>query len=351
MPIHDILYLYDFLDRSYQMIRLENVTKVFETKEGSITAADHVNLEVKDGEIFGIIGFSGAGKSTLVRCLNLLERPSEGEVWFGDLNLTKASEKELREARRSIGMIFQQFNLLSQRNVIDNICYPLEIAGVDKKSAKEKARELLDIVDLRDKEKAYPAQLSGGQKQRVAIARALATDPKVLLCDEATSALDPLTTRNILELLKDINRKLGVTIVIITHEMRVVEQICDRVAVMSDGVVEESGTVGEIFRNPKSETARKLVMPEQSSQVRIPTKDFIRIVFDGQSSYEPVLSQLVLHTGMELSILGASTEDIGGSAYGQLLIEKPSDEQKLKEIEEFLKSKGVHAEAVSLKTE
>ncbi|MCR5590750.1 MAG: ATP-binding cassette domain-containing protein [Lachnospiraceae bacterium] len=333
------------------MIRLENVTKVFETKEGSITAADHVNLEVKDGEIFGIIGFSGAGKSTLVRCLNLLERPSEGEVWFGDLNLTKASEKELREARRSIGMIFQQFNLLSQRNVIDNICYPLEIAGVDKKSAKEKARELLDIVDLRDKEKAYPAQLSGGQKQRVAIARALATDPKVLLCDEATSALDPLTTRNILELLKDINRKLGVTIVIITHEMRVVEQICDRVAVMSDGVVEESGTVGEIFRNPKSETARKLVMPEQSSQVRIPTKDFIRIVFDGQSSYEPVLSQLVLHTGMELSILGASTEDIGGSAYGQLLIEKPSDEQKLKEIEEFLKSKGVHAEAVSLKTE
>ena len=331
------------------MIRLENVTKVFETKEGSVTAADHVNLEIKDGEIFGIIGFSGAGKSTLVRCLNLLERPSEGEVWFGDLNLTKATEKELREARRSIGMIFQQFNLLSQRNVIDNICYPLEISGADKKSAKEKARKLLEIVDLKDKEKAYPAQLSGGQKQRVAIARALATDPKVLLCDEATSALDPLTTRNILELLKDINKKLGVTIVIITHEMRVVEQICDRVAVMSEGVVEESGTVGEIFKNPRSETARKLVMPEQSSQVRIPTKDFIRLVFDGQSSYEPVLSQLVLKTGMELSILGASTEDIGGSAYGQLLIEKPEDEQKLKEIEEFLKSKKVHAEAVSIK--
>lgn len=333
------------------MIRLENVTKIFDTKDGSVTAADHVNLEIADGEIFGIIGFSGAGKSTLVRCLNLLERPSEGEVWFGDLNLTKASDKELREARRSIGMIFQQFNLLSQRNVIDNICYPLEIAGVDRKRAKQKARELLEIVDLTDKEKAYPAQLSGGQKQRVAIARALATDPKVLLCDEATSALDPLTTRNILELLKNINRNMGVTIVIITHEMRVVEQICDRVAVMSEGVVEESGTVSEIFRNPKSETAKKLVIPEQSSDVRIPTKDFIRIVFDGQSSYEPVLSQLVLHTNMELSILGASTEDIGGSAFGQLLIEKPEDPEKLKAVQDFLASKGVHVETVTISKE
>lgn len=276
------------------MIRLENVTKIFQTKEGTITAANHVNLEIADGEIFGIIGFSGAGKSTLVRCLNLLERPNSGEVWFGDLNMTKASDKELREARRSIGMIFQQFNLLSQRNVIDNICYPLEIAGVDKKSARKKARELLKVVDLTDKEKSYPSQLSGGQKQRVAIARALATDPKVLLCDEATSALDPLTTRNILELLKDINKNFGVTIVIITHEMRVVQQICDRVAVMSDGVVEESGTVSEIFTEPKSETAKKLVIPERSSDVRTPTRDYIRIVFDGQSSYEPVLSQLIL---------------------------------------------------------
>ncbi len=328
------------------MIRLENVTKVFETKDGNVTAADHVNLEIADGEIFGIIGFSGAGKSTLVRCLNLLERPSEGDVWFGDLNLTKASDKELRTARRSIGMIFQQFNLLSQRNVIDNICYPLEIAGVDRKTAREKARELLKIVDLVDKEKAYPVQLSGGQKQRVAIARALATDPKVLLCDEATSALDPLTTRNILQLLKDINKNLGVTIVIITHEMRVVEQICDRVAVMSDGVVEESGTVQEIFRNPKSETARKLVIPEHSSDVRTPTKDYIRIVFDGQSSYEPVLSQLVMKTHTELNILGAGTEDIGGSAYGQLFIGKPDDEETVKIIQDFLGSKGVHSEVV-----
>lgn len=333
------------------MIRLENVTKIFDTKDGCITAADHVNLEIADGEIFGIIGFSGAGKSTLVRCLNLLERPNEGSVWFGDLDLTKASEKELREARRSIGMIFQQFNLLSQRNVIDNVCYPLEIAGVPKKEARAKARKLLEIVDLSEKEKSYPVQLSGGQKQRVAIARALATDPKVLLCDEATSALDPLTTRNILDLLKHINKTLGVTIVIITHEMRVVEQICDRVAVMSDGVVEESGTVKEIFENPGSETARKLVMPDRSSDVRTPTKDYIRIVFDGQSSYEPVLSQLILETNTELNILGASTEDIGGSAYGQLLIERPDDEDRLRLIMELLKKKGVIAEIVSVAKE
>ena len=330
------------------MIRLENVTKIFNTKEGDVVAADHVNLEIADGEIFGIIGFSGAGKSTLVRCLNLLERPNSGEVWFGDINLTTASEKQLREARRSIGMIFQQFNLLSQRNVIDNICYPLEIAGVDRKSARKKARALLAIVDLEDKERSYPSQLSGGQKQRVAIARALATDPKVLLCDEATSALDPLTTRNILELLKDINRTMGVTIVIITHEMRVVEQICDRVAVMSDGVVEESGTVREIFTNPRSETARKLVMPERSSDVRTPTRDYIRIVFDGQSSYEPVLSQLILETKLNLNILGASTEDLGGAAYGQLLIEKPDDGDKVRMIQDILADKGVHAEIVEV---
>ncbi len=330
------------------MIRLENVSKEFKTKSGKVDAVHDVSFEICDGEIFGIIGFSGAGKSTLVRCLNLLERPTKGKVLFGDLDLTKASEKELRIARRKIGMIFQQFNLLAQRNVIDNICYPLEISGVKRKVAREKARELLKLVDLADKEKAYPAQLSGGQKQRVAIARALATDPKVLLCDEATSALDPLTTRNILKLLKDINEKLGVTIVIITHEMRVVEQICDRVAVMSEGVVEEVGDVREIFKNPKSETARKLIVPEEEDGgVPVPTKDYIRVVFDGQSSYEPAIAQLILHTGLELNILGASTADIGGSAYGQLLIETPEDRTKVEEIKEFLSAKGVFAEEVT----
>ncbi len=329
------------------MIRLENVSKEFKTKGGKVDAVHNVSFEIRDGEIFGIIGFSGAGKSTLVRCLNMLEKPTAGKVIFEDLDLTNASEKELRTARRSIGMIFQQFNLLAQRNVIDNVCYPLEISGVKRKKALEKARELLALVDLADKEKSYPAQLSGGQKQRVAIARALATDPKVLLCDEATSALDPLTTRNILKLLKDINKKLGVTIVIITHEMRVVEQICDRVAVMSQGVVEEFGDVREIFKNPKSETARKLIVPEEEDGgVHVPTKDYIRVVFDGQSSYEPAIAQLILHTGMELNILGASTADIGGSAYGQLLIETPKDRTKVEEIKEFLSSKGVFAEEV-----
>ncbi|MBO4375290.1 MAG: ATP-binding cassette domain-containing protein [Lachnospiraceae bacterium] len=333
------------------MIRLENVSKIFETKEGKVTAADHVDLEINDGEIFGIIGFSGAGKSTLVRCINLLEKPEEGRVLIDDLDLTNASEKELRQARRSIGMIFQQFNLLSQRNVIANICYPLEIAGIDKKTAAEKARKLLKIVDLEEKEKAYPSQLSGGQKQRVAIARALATDPKVLLCDEATSALDPLTTRNILQLLKKINREMGVTVVIITHEMRVVEQICDRVAVMSNGVVEETGTVEEIFRDPKSDTAKKLVIPEQASGVRNPTRDFIRIIFDGQSSYEPVFSELILKENLRLNILGAGTEDIGGNAYGQLLIERPEDEKDVLRIREFLGSRGVDVEEVAIDTE
>ncbi len=330
------------------MFYLENVSKIFPTTDGKVSAVQQVNLEIRDGEIFGIIGFSGAGKSTLVRCLNLLERPTEGRVLFGDLDLTKASDKELREARRSIGMIFQQFNLLSQRNVLDNICYPLEIAGVDKKAARERAKELLDVVDLADKAVAYPSQLSGGQKQRVAIARALATNPKVLLCDEATSALDPLTTRNILTLLQDINKKMGVTIVIITHEMRVVEQICDRVAVMSSGVVEEVGTVQEIFENPKSETGKKLVIPDASEGIPVPTKDFIRIVFDGRSSYEPVLSQLILHTGLELNILGARTEDINGTAYGQMLIEAPSDLASLQAIRDFLLAKDIPSELVSM---
>ncbi|MCR4999017.1 MAG: ATP-binding cassette domain-containing protein [Lachnospiraceae bacterium] len=330
------------------MFYLENVSKIFPTTDGKVSAVQQVNLEIRDGEIFGIIGFSGAGKSTLVRCLNLLERPTEGRVLFGDLDLTKASDKELREARRSIGMIFQQFNLLSQRNVLDNICYPLEIAGVDKKAARERAKELLDVVDLADKTYAYPSQLSGGQKQRVAIARALATNPKVLLCDEATSALDPLTTRNILTLLQDINKKMGVTIVIITHEMRVVEQICDRVAVMSSGVVEEVGTVQEIFENPKSETGKKLVIPDASEGIPVPTKDFIRIVFDGRSSYEPVLSQLILHTGLELNILGARTEDINGTAYGQMLIEAPSDRASLQAIRDFLLAKDIPSELVSM---
>ncbi|MCR5633077.1 MAG: ATP-binding cassette domain-containing protein [Eubacterium sp.] len=251
------------------MIKLENVTKTFKVKKNIVTAVNNVSLEIEKGEIFGIIGFSGAGKSTLVRCMNLLEVPTSGSVFFDGHNLVEASSKELRGYRRKIGMIFQQFNLLEQRTVLANICFPLELEGVKKNEAQDRARKLLELVDLSDKENAYPSQLSGGQKQRVAIARALATNPEVLLCDEATSALDPLTTSGVLSLLKKINKELGVTIVVITHEMRVVEEICDRVAIMKSGVVEEIGSVRDIFQNPQSETSKILVsFCERKNEIR-----------------------------------------------------------------------------------
>lgn len=330
------------------MIRLEHVTKEFHIKKDKVTAVNDVNLSIHDGEIFGIIGFSGAGKSTLVRCINLLETPTSGDVYIGDVNLVKARPKELRSARQKIGMIFQQFNLLEQRNVLLNVCYPLEISGVTKKQAKDRALELLKLVDLEEKVNAFPAQLSGGQKQRVAIARALATNPEVLLCDEATSALDPLTTRSILELLKEINRTLGVTIIVITHEMRVVEQICDRVAIMSQGRIEETGTVSEVFRNPKSETGRKLVLPDENAAVKAPGKSYLRIVFEGQSSYDPVLADLIMQFGHRFNILGANTEDIGGKAFGQLLIERPDDEELVRAILQYLDERNIHVDEVEV---
>ncbi len=326
------------------MIRFEHVSKAFTSKGATVKAVNDVSLHIEKGEIFGIIGFSGAGKSTLVRCINLLEAPTSGDVYFDKVNLVKASQAELRMYRQKIGMIFQQFNLLAQRNVRDNVCYPLEIAGVKKKEARKKAKELLELVGLSDKEKAYPAQLSGGQKQRVAIARALATNPEVLLCDEATSALDPITTRSILELLKKINRELGVTIVVITHEMKVVQQICDRVAVMSGGIIEEEGTVKEVFLNPKSETARRLILPDKSEFEEEENRKVIRIVFDGQSAFEPIISMLTVHCNTMVNILGANTENIGGKAYGQMLIELPQKEEEVEKIKSFLKEKEIYFE-------
>ena len=325
------------------MIKLENVTKTFTVKGKTVTAVDNVSLDIEKGEIFGIIGFSGAGKSTLVRCMNLLEVPTSGSVYFDGNDLVKAGSRELRNYRRKIGMIFQQFNLLEQRSVLANVCYPLELEGVKRKEAKAKARELLKIVDLSEKENAYPSQLSGGQKQRVAIARALATNPEVLLCDEATSALDPITTSEVLKLIKKINKELGVTIVVITHEMKVVEQICDRVAIMNKGVVEEVGAVRDIFLNPKSETSRKLVLSGGDKNDISSDKRSIRIVFDGLSSYEPVLANLILKTQVKLNILGANTEDIGGVAYGQLLIERP-DEESVKTIKNYLDENNIKYE-------
>lgn len=326
------------------MIRLEHIGKEFSTKGKRTVAVKDVSLHIAKGEIFGIIGFSGAGKSTLVRCINLLETPTEGKVYFGEQELTSAGEQELRKARKKMGMIFQQFNLLEQRTVLKNICYPLELAGIPRKEREKRARELLELVDMQDKEKSYPSQLSGGQKQRVAIARALAADPEVLLCDEATSALDPITTRSILALLKKINETMGVTIVIITHEMRVVEQICDRVAVMSEGAVQELGQVREVFLNPKSATARKLILPDKDVAGSDQGRRSIRIAFDGQSSFEPIISTMVLETNIKVNILGANTENIGGKAYGQMIIELPEEQEKQKLIRQFLRKNEIHFE-------
>jgi D-methionine transport system ATP-binding protein len=326
------------------VIKFEHVSKEFASKRVKLLAVDDVSFEVEKGDIYGIIGFSGAGKSTLVRCINLLELPTTGSVYFDGVDLTKVSSWELRNHRQKMGMIFQQFNLLAQRNVIGNICYPLEVAGVKKQKARERAFELLKLVDLEDKAGAYPAQLSGGQKQRVAIARALATNPEVLLCDEATSALDPITTRAILELLKEINQKLGVTIIIITHEMKVVEQICNKVAVMSGGKIEEEGAVKQVFLNPVSETAKKLVLPDRAELSESENSDYLRIVFDGQSSFEPIIAQLVLETNTMVNIMGANTENIGGKVYGQMLIERQKDTAVMNKMKKFLRSKGIYFE-------
>ena len=243
------------------MIELKNVSKTFDSGTGEVDALKNVTLTINDGDIYGIIGMSGAGKSTLVRCINLLEKPSSGEIIVNGERLDTMSPAQLRAARRNITMIFQHFNLLMQRTCLKNICFPMELAGVKKAEAEKRARELLELVGLPDKANAYPAQLSGGQQQRIAIARALATDPKVLLCDEATSALDPKTTRQILELIKDINRKLGITVVIITHQMSVVKEVCNHVAILDDGEVAEEGLVAAVFAAPKSPAGRRLVFP------------------------------------------------------------------------------------------
>ena len=322
------------------MYRLLNVSKTFTDKDNTVKAVNDVSLTIEKGSIHGIIGFSGAGKSTLVRCLNLLEVPDSGKVIFNGKDLTTLKGKELRKNRQKIGMIFQSFNLLAQRTVLGNICYPLEIAGVSKKEAAVKAKKLLEMVGIADKAKSYPSKLSGGQKQRVAIARALATDPDVLLCDEATSALDPITTTSILELLKSINKELGVTIVVITHEMKVVKQICDTVSVMSDGNIVEQGKVKDIFMNPHSDITKKLVINNLECNVE-DNRKYLRIVFEGQSAFEPIISSLTLECNEMVNILGANTENIGGRAYGQMLIELPKNEESVQKIKNYLDKKQI----------
>ena len=319
------------------MIQVENLCKRFNTKGGTVEAAKNISFSIEKGEIFGIIGLSGAGKSTLVRCLNLLERPTSGTVRVNGKNLTELSEKELRKERQKIGMIFQHFNLLMQRTALDNVCFPMEIAGIGKAEARKKALEYLRIVGLEEKALSYPSQLSGGQKQRVAIARVLASDPQILLCDEATSALDPQTTKAILELIKEINRDYGITVVVITHEMSVVQEICDKVAVLERGSLVETGTVEELFRNPKTDEARKLVFSGRTQIQEMKGKRLVRVTFREKSSFEPVIANLVLTYRTPVNILYADTKNINGQAQGEMILQLPELEEVADKMIQYLK--------------
>ncbi len=328
------------------IIEIQHLSKHFGSGENHVAALTDVNVSVKQGEIFGIIGLSGAGKSTLVRCINLLERPDEGKVLFHGDDLIHLKEKELRLQRRKISMIFQSFNLLDQRTSLDNICFPLELAGVSKKDARIRAMELLEVVGLPDKANAYPVQLSGGQKQRIAIARALASDPEVLLCDEATSALDPKTTKSILQLLQTINKERGITVIIITHDMSVIEQICHRVAILDHGEVAEIGNVEEVFSNPRSKAGRRLVSPAMA----LPLTDempIARIAFNGNTSSDPIIASVALDLGIKVSIMGADTRNVDGKAFGTMLISLPEDVAERRKILDYLNGfEGVTAEEV-----
>ena len=335
------------------MIEIKHLSKTFQMKDGAVNALKDINLTIPDGSIYGIIGMSGAGKSTLVRCINLLERPTEGSVVIDGTAMETLNPAQLRERRREITMIFQQFNLLMQRSCLKNICFPMELAGVKKADAEKRARELLEVVGLPDKANAYPAQLSGGQKQRIAIARALATDPKVLLCDEATSALDPNTTHAILTLIKDINKKLGITVVVITHQMSVVEEICDHVAILDGGVVVEEGSVQEIFSNPKTPAARRLVAPNGGSAARdlssfAPDDPVVRVTFNGSSTAKPLVASLAAEKGILVSVLSADTRDLSGQCYGSMLLKLPADVEQAKQAAAYMRAQpGITVEEVT----
>lgn len=330
-------------------IEVRYLYKTFEQKGSRVEAIKDISLSIESGDIYGIIGMSGAGKSTLVRCLNYLEKPDSGEVLIHDRELGSLTPKELRAERSQIGMIFQHFNLLMQKNVIDNICFPMSIQGIKGMKARKRAMELLELVGLSDKADVYPSQLSGGQKQRVAIARALASDPKILLCDEATSALDPQTTASILALLKDINQKLGITIVLITHQMSVIREICTHVAIVEAGTLAEQGLVEDIFNHPRSKVARSLIFNQgevrQQEQVTGGMK--LRIVFSENSAFEPVIANMVLRFGMPVNILRADTKNVGGVAKGEMILGLPEDEGLQQEMTQYLVQHGLEIEEVT----
>ena len=317
------------------MIELKNLEKTYRTSKGSVTAIKDINITINDGEIFGIIGLSGAGKSTLVRCINYLERPTSGQVIIDGKELGSLKTKELLKTRQNIGMVFQGFNLLAQRNVIKNICYPLEIAGMKKADAVKRAESLLELVGLSDKAKAYPSQLSGGQKQRVAIAGVMAMRPQCIVLDE------PTATRSVLELLKKINRTLGVTIIVITHEMKVIDSICDRVAVLDNSTVAEIGDVRTVFANPRSDIAKKLIMPQGELPVTSEHGKKIRIIYNGENSSKSLLSDMILKCNTPVNILHADTKDIDGKAYGQILVQLPDDDTSAEKITAYLKANSV----------
>ncbi len=323
------------------MIEIQNLSKTFPTSDGTVEALKNITLTIPDGEIYGIIGMSGAGKSTLVRSINLLEHPTEGRILIDGTDLTQLSEPELRAARRNITMIFQGFNLLMQRNCQKNVCFPMELAGVKRSEAMKRAAELLELVGLGDKRKAYPSQLSGGQQQRVAIARALATHPKILLCDEATSALDPQTTQSILSLIRDIHDKLGITVIVITHQMSVVEQICTRVAILDNGEVAEEGEVSKVFTSPRSKAAKRLVYPDgyELSVAHFDEGGVLRVVFNGaKATMAPMIAQMAIDCGIAASILTASTKSIGDKAYGNMILGIPGGAEAMRRATQYLKA-------------
>lgn len=335
------------------MIEIKNVSKTFKSDSGTFEALKNVSLTIEDGDIFGIIGMSGAGKSTLVRTINMVEKPTSGSVIIDGVDVGKLSKKGRRLLRREITMIFQGFNLLLQRNCLKNVCFPLELEGMKKSEAKKKAMDLLDLVGLKDKAYAYPSRLSGGQQQRVAIARALATNPKVLLCDEATSALDPSTTNSILDLIRDINNKLGITVVFITHQMSVVENICKNVAILDNGEVVEQGAVSEIFAHPKSKAAQRLVFPEGNAQTIVKHSEdehYIRVIFNGaKATTTPMIAELAVEKGIKANISYASTKSIDGKAYGTMLLSVAGDDGVVRQMIDFItRSEDIIAEEVEV---
>ena len=331
------------------LIKVRGLRKVYQVPGGEVVALDGIDLTIERGQIYGIIGMSGAGKSTLIRCLNRLDTPTDGQILIDGQNILTMNEKQLMAMRRKVSMIFQSFNLLMQKTVARNVRYPLEIAGVPKAKANARVKELLKLVELEEKADAYPIQLSGGQRQRVAIARALASDPEVLLCDEATSALDPMTTQSILSLLQDINQRLGITVVLITHEMAVIRQICDRVAILDGGSIAEEGTVDDVFVHTRSAAGKRLfgILPAEEDEDSVADIPALRIVFDGGKETQPIIAGLVKTCGVDVNILSADVKRLNGKSYGQMMIERPGDEAVCKQVVDYLSGQGLVVKEVA----